>query len=94
MVLPGIENPPDSRARAPARKGGVVEAPHYGSRFSWSIVRLLEWIPKQVTGRAHASAARVLHCARVLNTAVVCFAFVALVVGIGLACVGGCVPCR
>jgi len=45
-------------------------------------------------GRSHASAARVLHCARVLNTAVVCFAFVALVVGIGLACVGGCVACR
>ena len=45
-------------------------------------------------GLAHASAARVLHCARLLNTAVVCFALAALVVGIGLACVGGCVACR
>jgi hypothetical protein len=45
-------------------------------------------------GLAHASAARVLHCARLLNTAVVCFALAALVIGIGLACVGGFVACR
>jgi hypothetical protein len=45
-------------------------------------------------GLAHASAARVLHCARLLNTAVVFFALVALVVGVGLACVGGFVSCR
>jgi hypothetical protein len=40
-------------------------------------------------GLAHASAARVLHCARLLNTAVAFFAFVALVIGVGLACIGG-----
>jgi hypothetical protein len=45
-------------------------------------------------GMAHASAARVLHCARLLNTAVVFFALVALIVGIGLAWVGGLVSCR
>jgi hypothetical protein len=39
-------------------------------------------------GLAHASAARVLHCARLLNTAVGFFALVALVIGVGLACVG------
>ena len=39
-------------------------------------------------GMAHASAARVLHCARLLNTAVVFFSLVALIVGIGLACIG------
>jgi hypothetical protein len=39
-------------------------------------------------GVAHASAARVLHCARLLNTAVAFFALAALIVGIGLACVG------
>jgi hypothetical protein len=45
-------------------------------------------------GLAHASAARVLHCARLLNTAVVFFALVALVGGIGLACVGWFVTWR
>jgi hypothetical protein len=45
-------------------------------------------------GLAHASAARVLHCARLLNTAVVFFALVALIVGIGLACAGRLVACR
>lgn len=39
-------------------------------------------------GLAHASAARVLHCARLLNTAVVFFSSVALIVVIGAACVG------
>ena len=39
-------------------------------------------------GMAHASAARVLHYARLLNTAVVCFALLALIVGIGIACIG------
>jgi hypothetical protein len=39
-------------------------------------------------GMAHASAARVLHCARLLNTAVVFFPLVALIIGIGLACLG------
>jgi hypothetical protein len=39
-------------------------------------------------GLAHASAARVLHCARLLNTAVVFFALVALVIGLGLTCIG------
>jgi hypothetical protein len=45
-------------------------------------------------GLAHASAARVLHCARLLNTAVVFFALVALIVGLGLACAGWFVSCR
>jgi hypothetical protein len=45
-------------------------------------------------GLAHASAARVLHCARLLNTAVVFFAFVALIVGLVLACVGWFVSWR
>ncbi len=45
-------------------------------------------------GLAHASAARVLHCARLLNTAVVFFAFAALIVGLALACVGWLVSGR
>jgi hypothetical protein len=45
--------------------------------------------PDLAAGMAHASAARVLHCARLLNTAVVFFPLVALIVGIGLACLGG-----
>lgn len=45
-------------------------------------------------GLAHASAARVLHCARLLNTAVAFFALAALIVGIGLACVGWFVAWR
>jgi hypothetical protein len=45
-------------------------------------------------GLAHASAARVLHCGRLLNTGVVFFALVALIVGIGLACVGWLVAWR
>jgi hypothetical protein len=44
--------------------------------------------PELAAGMAHASAARVLHYARLLNTAVVFFSIVALVVGVGLACVG------
>jgi hypothetical protein len=43
---------------------------------------------------AHASAARVIHCARLLNTAVVFFALVALIVGFGLACFGWFVAWR
>ena len=39
-------------------------------------------------GMAHASAARVLHCARLLNTGVVLFSLVALIAGLGLACLG------
>jgi len=45
-------------------------------------------------GMAHASAARVLHCGRLLNTAVVFFLIVALIVGIGMACVGWLVAGR
>jgi hypothetical protein len=44
--------------------------------------------PELAAGMAHASAARVLHCARLLNTAVVFFSLVALIVGIGLARIG------
>jgi hypothetical protein len=36
-------------------------------------------------GLAHASSARVLHCTRVLNVAVLLFALLALAVGVGLA---------
>jgi hypothetical protein len=50
--------------------------------------------PELAAGMAHASAARVLHCARLLNTAVVFFALVALIAGLGLACVGWFVTCR
>lgn len=44
--------------------------------------------PDLAAGMAHASAARVLHCARLLNTALVVFALGALLVGGGLAVVG------
>ena len=39
-------------------------------------------------GLAHASAARVLHCVRLLNTAMVLFSILALLVGGALACAG------
>jgi hypothetical protein len=44
--------------------------------------------PELAAGMAHASAARVLHCARLLNTSVVLFSLVGLIVGLGLACAG------
>ena len=44
--------------------------------------------PELAAGMSHASAARVLHCARLLNTAVVFFALVALIVGIAIAGAG------
>jgi hypothetical protein len=44
--------------------------------------------PELAAGMAHASAARVLHCARLLNTGVVLFPLVALIIGLGLACLG------
>lgn len=44
--------------------------------------------PELAAGIAHASAARVLHCARLLNTAVVFFLVVALIIVIGMAGVG------
>jgi hypothetical protein len=44
--------------------------------------------PELAAGMAHASAARVLHCARLLNTALVVFALAALLVGGGIACLG------
>jgi hypothetical protein len=44
--------------------------------------------PELAAGLAHASAARMLHCARLLNTGVVLFPLVALIIGLGLACLG------
>ncbi len=50
--------------------------------------------PELAAGMAHASAARVLHCARLLNTAVAFFALVVLIIGLGLAWAGGFLPWR